>query len=173
MPAVFHAHIAVSLDGRIARPDGAVDWLEGHPPDAFGFAPFYDGVDAILMGRGTYDVVRAMGDWPYAGKPAVVVTRRPLDDAPAGVVARGGDIAAIAAEMEAGRHARIWVEGGGEIIRQMLAIGRLDVLEMAVIPVVLGTGIPLFPEGTPETALRLVSCAAREGGGLHVIYARK
>jgi dihydrofolate reductase len=170
---IFHAHIAVSLDGRIARPDGSVDWLEGYPPDAFGFEPFYAGVDAILMGRGTYDVIRAMGDWPYPGKPAVVVTRRPLDDAPGGVAARGGDIAAIAAAMEAQGHARIWVEGGGEIIRQTLAIGRLDVLEMAVIPVVLGTGIPLFPEGTAETALRLVSSAARAGGALHLVYERR
>jgi dihydrofolate reductase len=171
--AIFHCHIAVSLDGRIARPDGGIDWLEGHPPDAFGFDEFYAGVDAILMGRGTYDVVRAMPDWPYPGKPCVVVTRRPLDDAPAGVVAMGGDMAGIAAALEAEGHARIWVEGGGEVIRQMLAIGRLDVLEMAVLPIVLGDGIPIFPPGTPETALRLVSCAARPGGALHLVYERR
>jgi dihydrofolate reductase len=169
---IFHCHIAVSLDGRIARPDGAFDWLEGFPPDAFGFDDFYAGVDAILMGRATYDVVRAMGDWPYAGKQVVVITHRALHDAPAGVVARGGDIAAIAAEMEAAGHGRVWVEGGGQVIRQMLAIGRLDVLEMALIPRVLGPGLPLFPDGTPETALRLVSSAARAGGALHLVYER-
>lgn len=169
---IFHCHIAVSLDGHIARPDGTFDWLEGFPPDAFGFDTFYAGVDAILMGRATYEVVRAMGDWPYPGKPAVVVTHRALRDAPAGVVARGGDIAAIAAEMEAAGHGRVWVEGGGQVIRQMLAAGRLDVLEMALIPRVLGAGLPLFPEGTPETALHLVSGAAREGGALHVVYER-
>lgn len=169
----FHCHIAVSLDGRIARPDGGIDWLEGHPPDAFGFDAFYAGVDAILMGRGTYDVVRAMPDWPYAGKRCVVVTRRALDGAPEGVVAMGGDMTTIAAALEAEGHARVWVEGGGEVIRQMLAIGRLDVLEMAVLPHILGTGIPLFPPGPPETALRLVSAAARPGGGLHVIYERR
>jgi dihydrofolate reductase len=172
MPAVFHCHIAVSLDGRIARQGGAVDWLEGYPPDAFGFDAFYAGVDAILMGRGTYDAVRAMGEWPYAGKPVVVVTQRALEDAPTGVAARSGAMGDIVAELEAQGHARIWVEGGGEVIRQLLATGRLDMLEMAVIPIVLGEGIPLFPYGTPETALRLVSCVAREGGALHVIYAR-
>lgn len=172
MRAVFHCHIAVSLDGRIARPDGSFDWLEGFPPDAFGFDAFYAGVDAILMGRATYDVVRAMGDWPYPGKPAVVMTHRALADAPAGVVARGGDMAAIAAEMEAAGHARIWVEGGGQVIRQMIAVGRLDVLEMALIPRVLGAGLPLFPDGTPESAFRLASCAARAGGALHLVYDR-
>jgi dihydrofolate reductase len=170
--AVFHCHIAVSLDGRIARADGGFDWLDGFPPDAFGFDAFYAGVDAILMGRATHDAVRALGDWPHAGKPAVVVTHRALHDSPAGVAARGGDIGAIAAEMEAAGHARIWVEGGGQVIRQMLAIGRLDVLEVALIPRVLGAGLPLFPDGTKETALRLVSCTPRAGGALHLVYAR-
>ncbi len=62
---IFHCHIAVSLDGRIARPDGATDWLmDQAPPEEFGVDAFMAGVDAILMGRGTYDAVRAMGEWP-------------------------------------------------------------------------------------------------------------
>jgi dihydrofolate reductase len=129
-------------------------------------------VDAILMGRGTYDAVRAMGEWPYPGKRVVVVTNRPLDDAPQGVEARAGDLAAIVAAMEAQGLGRVWVEGGGAIIRQMIAIGRLDVLEMGVMPRVLGAGIPLFPEGTPDTRWRLVSCATRSGGALHLVYER-
>jgi dihydrofolate reductase len=173
MPTVWHCFIAASLDMRIARPDGAVDWLGGGgPPEEFGYTAFYAGIGAILMGRGTYDAVRAMGEWPYPGKPTVVVTSRALDAAPPGVVARGGDIAAIAAELEAAGHARIWVEGGGDVVRQMLAIGRLDVLDMAVLPLVLGSGIPLFPEGTVESAFRLVSCTPRSGGVLHLVYER-
>jgi dihydrofolate reductase len=79
---VWHCHIAVSLDGRIARPDGSVDdWLAADYPAAdFGFEDFLAGVDAILMGRGTYDAARRFGDWPYPGKPTVVLTTRPLDD---------------------------------------------------------------------------------------------
>ncbi|MGG5821819.1 dihydrofolate reductase family protein [Falsiroseomonas sp. HW251] len=170
---VFHCHIAVSLDGRIARPDGEIDWLmDQAPPEEFGVDAFYAAVDAILMGRGTYDAVRAMGDWPYPGKPVVVVTNRALDDAPDGVEARSGAFGAIVAELESRGFARVWVEGGGEIIRQMIAIGRLDVLEMGVMPRVLGAGIPLFPEGTPDTRWRLVSSAVRSGGALHVVYER-
>ena len=173
MSTVFHCHIAVSLDGRIARRDGGVEWLlDQAPPEAFGYEDFYAGVDAILMGRGTYDAVRAMGDWPYPGKPVVVATRRALDDAPPGVEARDGGMASIAAGMEARGHRRVWVEGGGEVIRQMIAIGKLDVLEMAVIPRVLGEGIALFPAGTPDTRWTLRSCAVRAGGALHVIYDR-
>lgn len=169
---VWHCHIAVSLDGRIARADGSFDWLEPYPPGEFGLDAFMASIDAILMGRATYDVVRAMGEWPYAGKPVVVVTHRPLDDPPPGVEARGGDVAVIAAEMEAHGHARVWVEGGGEVIRQMLAARKLDVLEMALVPRVLGAGVPLFPAGTPETGWRLVSAAPRSGGALHLVYER-
>ena len=169
---VWHCHIAVSLDGRIARPDGGFDWLEPYPAEEFGIAAFLAGVDAILMGRATYDAVRRMGAWPHPGKRTFVLTARPLADAPEGVEARGGDIGAVAAEIEARGHRRVWIEGGGQVIRQMLAIGKLDVLEMALVPRVLGAGIPLFPEGTPETALRLVSCTPRGGGALHLVYAR-
>lgn len=170
---IFHCHVAVSLDGRIARPDGATEWLTDQaPPEEFGVEEFLAGVQAILMGRGTYDAVRAMGEWPYPGKPVVVVTHRALHDAPPGVEARSGDLAAIVAEVEARGLDRVWVEGGGEIIRQMIAIGRLDVLEMGVMPRVLGAGIPLFPEGTPDTRWRLVSSAVRSGGALHLVYER-
>jgi dihydrofolate reductase len=169
----FHCHIATSLDGRIARPDGSVqDWLVegGPPPEAFGFDAFYESVDAILMGRGTYEAVRGMGDWPYPGKRVLVVTSRPLPDAPAGVEARAGDLPAIVAEFE--DCARVWVEGGGLLLRGMIEIGRLDRLEMAVLPIILGDGIPLFPPGTPELRLKLVHCATVAGGSLHLIYER-
>ncbi|MBX9595228.1 MAG: dihydrofolate reductase family protein [Roseomonas sp.] len=174
MPAFFHCHIAASLDGRIAQADGSVDRLlaGAPPPEAFGFDDFYAGIDAILMGRGTYEAVRAMGDWPYPGKPATVVTSRALPDAPPGVEAMGGDLSAIVAALEARGHQRVWVEGGGRLLRGMIAIGRLDRLEMAVLPLVLGDGVPLFPPGTAETRLRLVLCRALEGGCLHLVYDR-
>jgi dihydrofolate reductase len=172
---VWHCHIAVSLDGKIARPDGSVDdWLAAdYPAEDFGFDAFLAGVDAILMGRGTYDAVRRHGDWPYPGKPTIVLTARPLDDpVPAGVEARSGDAAAVAAELEGRGCRRVWIEGGGRVLRSMIAIGRLDVLEMAVIPIILGDGVPLFPPGTPETGLRLVSCETKAKGALHLIYER-
>ncbi|WP_203072552.1 dihydrofolate reductase family protein [Falsiroseomonas ponticola] len=173
MPAFLHCHIATTLDGRIARADGSVDWLtEGAPPpEAFGFEAFYAGIDAILMGRGTFDAVRAMGDWPYPGKPTVVVTARPLADAPPEVEAIGGVAAAVAA-LESRGHARVWAEGGGQLLRGLLAIGRLDRLEMAVLPLVLGEGPMLFPPGTLETRFRLAQARAVEGGCLHLVYDR-
>ena len=168
---VFHCYIATSLDGMIARRDGGIDWLAegGAGPEEFGYDAFYAGTDAILMGRGTYDAVRAMGEWPYPGKPTFVVTSRPLADAPTGVEARPGDLPAVVAELEARRFTHVWVEGGGQLLRGMIAIGRLDRLEMAVIPVILGDGIPLFPPGTPELRLALRR-GTTVGDALHLVY---
>jgi dihydrofolate reductase len=169
---IWHCHIAVSLDGLIATPDGSVDWFAAYPAEDFGIDAFLASVDMILMGRATYEAVRRLGDWPYPNKPTVVVTSRTLPDPPDGVEARSGELGAIVAELEQRGLGRVWIEGGGQIVRSMLALGRLDVLEMAVIPIVLGDGIRLFPAGTPETTLRLVRCEAKPRNALHLVYER-
>jgi dihydrofolate reductase len=171
---VWHCHIAVSLDGKIARPDGSVDdWLADYPAEDFGIDAFLAGVDAILMGRGTYEAVRGLGDWPYPGKPTIILTRRPLDASPpAGVEMHCGDVGAVASELEGRGYRRVWIEGGGQVIRSMIALGKLNVLEMAVIPIILGSGVPLFPQGTGEMNLRLTKCETKAKGALHLIYER-
>nr|WP_247881332.1 dihydrofolate reductase family protein [Skermanella sp. TT6] len=94
------------------------------------------------------------------------------DPLPAGVETRSGDIAAVAAELEAWGYRRVWIEGDGQVVRSVIGIGRIDVLEMAVIPVILGNGIPLFPQGTGELKLRLVKCETRAKSALHLVYER-
>lgn len=172
---IWHCHLAASLDGKIARPDGGVDdWLAAeYPAEDFGFGAFLAGVDAILMGRATYDAIRRPGDdWPYPGKPTVVMTNRPLPDPPPATEARSGDMAGVAAELEGRGHRRVWIVGGGQVIRSMIAIGRFDVLEMALIPTVLGDGIPLFPPGTAGLGFRLAKCETKAKGALHLVYER-
>ncbi len=84
MTAPLIHYVATSLDGSIARPDGRVDWLESieRSGDNHGYHAFYESIDGLLMGRGTYEAVLAMGgDWPYPGKPCTVLTRADLQPA--------------------------------------------------------------------------------------------
>lgn len=169
---IWHCHVAMSLDGKIARSDGSFDWLMPYPPQEFDVDAYHADIDAVVMGRDTYEIERAMAEWPH-GKPVVVVTSRPIETPPPLVEARSGNLATIADELEKRGCRRIGVEGGGQLIRGLIAIDRLDVLEMAIIPLVLGDGIPLFPAGTPELPLSLVKCAPKSGGALHVVYRRQ
>ena len=167
---IWHCHIAMSLDGKIARSDGSFDWLMPFPPQEFGIDAFHAEIDAVVMGRDTYEIERGMEAWPHSGKPVFVVTSRPIEAAPPLVEARSGDLLAVAGEFERRGYRTIGVEGGGQLIRGLIAIGRLDVLEMAIIPLVLGDDIPLFPAGTPELPLTLATCEPKSGGALHVVY---
>lgn len=169
---VWHCHLAMSLDGKIARSDGSFDWLLPYPPQEFDIDDYHAGIDAVVMGRATYEIERAMPEWPHS-KPVFVVTGRPIEAAPPLVEVRSGDLLAIADELPKRGYRKIGVEGGGQLVRGLIAIGKLDVLEMAIIPLVLGDGIPLFPAGTPELPLDLVKCEPKSGGALHVVYRRQ
>lgn len=170
---IWHCHVAMSLDGKIARADGSFDWLAPYPPQEFGIEAFTASLDVIVMGRATYEIERRMDEWPHAGKPTIVVTSRPLADPPPQVEARSGDLLAVAEELEARGYRKVGIEGGGQLVRGLIEIGRLDVLEMAIIPLVLRDGIPLFPPGTQDLPLRLAKCEQKSRGALHVVYERQ
>ncbi|MGB3312692.1 MAG: hypothetical protein WBG32_02970 [Nodosilinea sp.] len=77
-------YIATSLDGFIATPEGGIDWLAAIeiPEEDYGYEAFYSSIDAIVMGRRTYDQVLSFGDWPYPGKPSYIMTHQPLSPLP-------------------------------------------------------------------------------------------
>src|SRR5262245_17673073 len=128
---IWHCHHAMSLDGMIARADGSFDWLMSYPPQEYGIEAFAASIDAVVMGRSTYEVEHGMDDWPHTGKPTLVVTSRPLQEPPPLVEAWSGDLPSLALELEGRGYTRIGVEGGGQLIRGLVAIGKLDVVEMA------------------------------------------
>src|SRR5262245_10612878 len=107
----------MSLDGKIARADGSFDWLEPYPPQELGIDGFHAAIDAVVMGRDTYEIERRMEEWPHAGKRTYVVTSRPLADPPPLVEARPGDLRALASELEKRGCGKVGVEGGGQLIR--------------------------------------------------------
>ncbi|HSC84862.1 MAG TPA: dihydrofolate reductase family protein [Pseudomonas sp.] len=150
-------YVAASLDGYIARPDGRLDWLEAIQAtgDDHGFNAFYEGIDAVLMGRLTFNALQSFGySWPLRGKPCTVLTRNPLAQPPEGVEMRHcTPIEALADFAEQG-YQRIWLVGGGSLAGNCFAAGLLDELVVSLVPYLLGAGIPLFSTGL-ERSLKL------------------
>lgn len=141
--------IATSLDGYIARPDGGLDWLGivNAPGEDYGYAEFAATVDAIILGRSTYDIVRGFGPdaWQYKGKRVIVLTNRPGDSVH-GEEFVTGNAADLAGTLRRDGHQRIYVDGG-QVIRQFMAAGLVDDYTISLIPVILGDGIRLFDKG--------------------------
>ncbi len=149
------AFLAASLDGFIARPDGALDWLQPFETSGedYGFAAFFASVDALVIGRGTYDAVLGFPAWPYRGKRVVVLTHRP--PAPRhGETFASGPPAEVLAPLGAAGVRQVYVDGGATV-SSFLAAGLLDDLAVSVIPVVLGDGVRLFQPPLPERKLVL------------------
>lgn len=144
MPAsVF---IATSLDGFIARQDGALDWLPADGGEPHGYDEFIATVDAIVMGRKTFETVLSFDAWPYGTKPVVVLSTRPSGlKAPDGAVCdmMTGTPHEIVARLSARGMTHLYVDGG-VTIRRFLEAGLIQRLIITRIPVLLGSGIPLF-----------------------------
>ena len=137
--------IATSLDGYIARKDGGLDWLP-EAPEPHGYDEFIASVDAIVIGRGTYETVLGFPSWAYGKKPVVVLTSDPSRiRPPEGAVceAMSGDPREIVERLEKRGWKHVYVDGGVTITR-FLQAGLIDSMVITRIPVLLGGGIPLF-----------------------------
>jgi dihydrofolate reductase len=138
--------VAMSLDGFIAGPNGEFDWIVMDP--AIDFAALYSEFDTAIMGRKTYEVTTAQGGHGAMPGLDVVVFSRTLPAAThPGVRIVNGDPRDVVADLKAKPGRDIWLYGGGELFRSLLGAGLVDTVEPAVIPVLLGAGIPLLPPG--------------------------
>lgn len=162
-------YIATSLDGFIARLNGDIDWLPtsgGPVGEDYGYAAFMDTVDVIIMGRATYEKVLTFGDWPYK-KPVVVLSSGGLAvpskvaDSVEPMTGSPGDVVARLASRGL-QHAYV---DGGVTIQRFLDAGMIQRLIITRLPVLIGTGIPLF--GPLSRDLKLQHVKSRTfGNGL-------
>lgn len=151
--------IATSLDGFIARANGGLDWLPPGGGEEHGYDAFIATVDALVIGRNTFETVLSFDPWPYGTKPVFVLTTRPLPvPAPVGALVErmSGDPLDIVAQLAARGVRHIYVDGG-ITIQRFLEAGLIQRLTITRIPVLLGTGIPLFGPVSRDIALRHVA----------------
>jgi dihydrofolate reductase len=138
--------VAVSLDGFIAGPSGEYDWIVMDP--SIDFAAMYKEFDTAVMGRKTYEVLIAQGGHGEMPGLEVVVFSRTLPPATyPGVRIVNEDPPKVVAALKKKPGRDIWLYGGGSLFRSLLDAGLVDTVEVAVVPVLLGAGIPLLPPG--------------------------
>lgn len=147
--------VGASVDGFIARSNGDLDWLPPGGGEPHGYDEFIASVDAIVIGRKTFETVLAFDTWPYGDKRVVILSSRPLDlsAAAGGVVEQmAGPPADIVARLAASGARHLYVDGG-ITIQGFLRAGLIQRLIITRVPVLIGEGIPLF--GTLPHDIRL------------------
>ncbi|MEJ5914427.1 dihydrofolate reductase family protein [Pseudokineococcus sp. 1T1Z-3] len=137
-------YIGLSVDGFVARLDGDLDWLteRGEAAGEAGFRDFVGSVDAVLMGRGTYEVIAPYDSWPYQDKPVHVLSSAMSEREDARVTVHGDLDDAVAALAGAGAR-RVYVDGP-RAVQSCLAAGLVTELVLSRVPVLIGAGAPLF-----------------------------
>jgi len=137
--------VGTSLDGFIARVNGGLDFLPPGGGEPHGYDAFIASVDALVIGRKTFETVLTFDTWPYGEKPVFVLSTRALASAPAGAVVErmSGDPAEIVSKLDARGIRHVYVDGG-TTIQRFLQAGLIQRLIITRVPVLIGAGIPLF-----------------------------
>lgn len=169
MPEVA-VHIAHSLDGYIADAEGSIGWLAPYDACDYGYDTFYGRIDALVMGAATYRECRRAAEWPYRGKATMVMTKSGRIDDDGLAVFDDRTVVEIAYDLERAGLRRIWVVGGGGPIRAFLDAGLVRRLTTFVIPVILGSGTPLWKSGTRRWAATLERSVTHANGVVEMVH---
>jgi dihydrofolate reductase len=147
--------VAASLDGYIAGPNGEFDWIVVDPE--IDFAAMYAGFGGLVMGRRSYDVFVATGGAVGPALPTYVYSRTLPEGPSQGVTFAGDAVSHVRALKAASAGKPLWLWGGGELFRELAHAGLVDGVDVAIIPVLLGGGLPLMPVPGPRLSLELRS----------------
>jgi len=164
--------IGVSLDGFIARTDGSLDWLSPSGDEPHGYDEFIATVDALVIGRNTFEKVLTFDAWPYGARPVFALSSHPLHPAPAGAVVErmSGDPSEIVSQIAARGIRHIYVDGG-ITIQRFLEAGLIQRLIITRLPVLIGAGIPLFGATSRDIVLKHVATRHYVSGLVQSEYA--
>jgi dihydrofolate reductase len=170
--------LGMSVDGFIARLDGDLSWLTGGtdtggaPDDGaggdFGFGDFVSGIDALVMGRSTYEVIAPLDEWPYQGKPVHVLSTTLSPGVDPRITVHGSFDEAVAALTAAG-YRRVYVDGG-RTVHAFLRAGLISDLTLSRVPMLIGTGHTPFGELAADVPLEHVGTRTFPGGMVQSTY---
>ncbi len=168
------AYCAISFNGKIARKDGDVAWLDSIPnPDQsdYGYYKFYETIDTTIQGYTTYDLIMNMDiDFPYSEKKNYIFTRKQGLENTEHVNFISKNHIEFVRNLKAEKGKDIWLIGGGQINTLCLNEGLIDRLHIHIMPIVISDGIELFEMIPKETHLKLVATKKYESGVMELIY---
>lgn len=165
-------YIAMSLDGYIAKPGDDLSFLNSVQKEGedYGYHHFINTVDTVIMGRKTYDwVIKEVGYFPHADKAAYIITRNPGPDI-GNTRFYSGNLKELVTKLKSQPGKNIFVDGGAQIVNELLKANAIDELILSVIPVLLGEGIRLFNDGRPEQLLKHSETKSFETGLVQIHY---
>jgi dihydrofolate reductase len=164
--------IGTSLDGFIARPNGDLDFLPANGGEPHGYTEFFAAIDALVIGRKTFETVLAFPQWPYGNKPVFVLSTSRLDFSNlqnAMVEQMSGAPAEIVARLRARGFQHLYIDGGATI-QQFMRAGQIHRLTITRVPVLIGEGIPLFGTVPRDIRLKHVQTTAYPSGLVKTEY---
>ena len=164
------ASLAVTMDGYICRPDGAVDNLDKYPIEEFDFDAWSSRIGALVMGRTSYEQTVGWG-WTWGDRPTLVLTNAtnlPVPD-DANITFRAEGTAPAIADWSQKTPGRLWVFGGGSVVTAALRGGVVDTLDITVVPEAIGEGIPLF-DGAFEGPVAMLEAIPFSNGAVRLVY---
>jgi dihydrofolate reductase len=171
---MIRARPCISADGYISMPDGRPAMFAMPAWDSstdYGFPEFVAECDAVVMGRTTFEPALHHHRWPWPGKRVYVLTSTPLpDEAPDDVIV-GDTVAGLVEQIRSTeRSGDVHLVGGAQTIRAFQEAGALDRLELVVLPILLGEGLPLTPPDAPASSMRLESHRVFPDGAVEHVY---
>ena len=170
-PVRFCAYIAVSVDGYVASSDGGVAWLDSFQAESYGYDDFMQQIDAVVIGRTTFDQAMGFGELPYKGKSTFVLASRPIESPPPQTTAWQDGGAKLIAHLRGMSLQRdVWLFAGPKCNHAFRELGAVDTYELYVMPVLLGDGIPLFGCSNAKTLLRLTDNHVFSDGVVKLVY---
>jgi dihydrofolate reductase len=165
------AYLAASADGFIARPDGDVSWLDRpRPAGEYGMPAFLRSIDTVVMGRATWEVGQQIGGALIEGKKNIVLSRTMPSYGIPGATVENASAESLAARLREEKGKNVWLMGGAQVFGEFLDAGVLDEVVIHVVPVLIGTGIPLLDATPRQTELKLRSTRRFSDGVVRLHY---